>query len=405
MEMKKPAPATSALMEKFSTLVDPRIERTKKHSMTDLLVISICGFICGIDNWVELEEFGNIKKSWFRTFLELPNGIPSHDTFGRFYAALDPEQFSRCFAHWVKAISEVTEGEVVAIDGKTLRRSFDRASSKAAIHMVSAWASKNGLVLGQVKTDEDSNEITAIPKLLEILHLEGCIVTIDAIGCQREIVKHIIDKGADYVISLKMNQPALHAATVEFFAEAMAERFETVPHAYTETLEKDHGRLETRRYWVTGRLDWFRQRTDWEGMTSVGMVESEREVNGVTSKEVRYFISSLVGDDAEKFARTVRSHWSIENSLHWVLDMAFDEDHSRVRKDNAAENMAMLRHVALNLLKGDTTVRKVGIKIRRKKAGWSNEYLAHLLGVKGLYDPDPPRQRYTKPKTQTRTNG
>ncbi len=194
MGMKKPAPATSALMEKFSTLVDPRIERTKKHSMTDLLVISICGFICGIDNWVELEEFGEIKKDWFKEFLELPNGIPSHDTFGRFYAALDPEEFSRCFTRWVQAIGEVTEGEVVAVDGKTLRRSFDRASSKAAIHMVSAWASKTGLVLGQVKTDEKSNEIPAIPKLLEILRLEGCIVTIDAIGAQKEIVRTIIDK-------------------------------------------------------------------------------------------------------------------------------------------------------------------------------------------------------------------
>lgn len=408
--MKKPARVTASLIEKFASLKDPRIERTKKHSLTDILVISICGFICGIDNWVDLEEYGEIKEDWFRTFLELPNGIPSHDTFGRFYAALDPEQFSRCFAQWVKAISEVTEGEVVAIDGKTLRGSFDRASSKAAITMVSAWASKTGLVLGQVKTDAESNEITAIPKLLEILHLEGCLVTIDAIGCQREIVKHIIDKGADYVISLKKNQGALHAATVDFFAEARAERFETVPHAYTETLEKEHGRLETRRYWVTGRLDWFRERTDWEGLTSVGMVESEREVNGVTSKEVRYYISSLAGDDAKKFAGAVRGHWSVENSLHWVLDVDFDEDHSRVRKDNAPENMAMLRHVALNLLKGDTTVRKVGIKTRRKKAGWSNEYLAHLLGVKGSYDPNPPKRdarskRLARIAAQSRTNG
>ena len=406
--MKKPAQVTASLIEKFAGLKDPRIERTKKHLLTDMLVISICGFICGIDNWVELAQYGRIKKDWFKSFLELPNGIPSHDTFGRLYAALDPEQFSRCFAEWVKAIAEVTEGEVVAIDGKTVRGSFDRASKKAAIKMVSAWASKTGLVLGQVKTDAESNEITAIPKLLEILHLQGCLVTIDAAGCQREIVKHIIDKGADYVISLKKNQGALHAATVAFFTEAREESFETVKHAYTETLEKEHGRLETRRYWVTGKLDWFRERTDWEGLTSVGMVESEREVNGVTSKEIRYYISSLVGDDAVKFAGAVRGHWSVENSLHWVLDVDFDEDHSRVRKDNAPENMAMLRHVALNLLKGDTTVRKVGIKTRRKMAGWSNDYLAHLLGVKGLYDPDPPRSPAQVKRSlaaQTRTNG
>ena len=393
--MKKPARVTAALMEKFATLVDPRIERTKKHSMTDILVISICGFICGIDNWVELAEFGEIKLDWFKTFLELPNGIPSHDTFGRFYAALDPEEFSRCFARWVQAIGEVTEGEVVAVDGKTLRRSVDRASKKAAIHMVSAWASKAGLVLGQVKTDAASNEITAIPKLLEILQLEGCIVTVDAIGAQKEVVKAIVEKGADYVISLKKNQPTLHALTEDFFTEARAEHFETVPHAYTETLEKEHGRLETRRYWVTSRIDWFRDRDAWAGLTSVGMVEATRELDGVSSTEVRYFISSLVGDDAEKFARAVRSHWSVENNLHWVLDVAFDEDRSRVRKDNAPENMAMLRHVALNLLKADTSTR-VGIKTRRKMAGWSNEYLAHLLGVKGSYKPRARRQPLAK---------
>lgn len=391
--MKSPARVAASLLEQFSVLVDHRVERTKKHSMTDILVISICGFICGIDNWVELEEFGEFKKEWFETFLELPNGIPSHDTFGRFYAALDPEAFSRCFTKWIQSVAEVTEGEVVALDGKTLRRSFDRASSKAAIHMVSAWASQNGVVLGQVKTDEASNEITAIPKLLEILRVQGCIVTIDAIGAQKEVVKTIIEKGADYVISLKKNQPSLHAATEAFFADAREEGFETVPHKFTETLEKEHGRLETRKYWVTARMDWFRERFEWAGLTSVGMVESTREVNGITSKEVRYFISSLAGDDAEKFARAVRGHWSVENNLHWVLDVAFDEDHSRVRKNNAPENMAMLRHVALNLLKNDNTTKKVGIKTRRKKAGWSNEYLAHLLGIRNSgYNPVRPKK-------------
>lgn len=253
------------MMVHFSALEDPRIERTKRHSMTDILVLSICGFVCGIDTWVDLEEFAEIREDWFRTFLELPNGIPSHDTFGRFFAALDPEAFSRCFATWMQSVAEVTAGEVVAIDGKTLRRSFDRASAKAAIHMVSAWATGNGMVLGQVKTSEKSNEITAIPKLLETLHLQGCIVTIDAMGCQRAIVRDIVDKGADYVISLKGNQETLHQKTKDFFEESRAERFETVPHVYTETAEQGHGRKERRRYWLTNRLDWLRERKDWHG--------------------------------------------------------------------------------------------------------------------------------------------
>ena len=319
MDIPPPVPRV-ALLDHYSSLEDPRVERTKKHFLTDLLAISICGFICGVDNWVELEVFGNAKKEWFKTFLRLPNGIPSHDTFGRLYAALDPVEFSRCFIRWVKAISEVTEGEVIAIDGKTLRRSFDRASGRAAIHMVSAWASINSVVLGQVKTEEKSNEITAIPKLLELLHLHGCIVTIDAMGCQREIVERIVEKGADYVISLKGNQEKLHQEVAAVFVEAREESFETVPHVYTETLEKDHGRIEKRRYWMTAKLDDIREQKKWPSLTSIGMCESQRTVDGMTSTEVRYFISSLPGDDAEKFANAVRSHWSVENNLHWVLD-------------------------------------------------------------------------------------
>lgn len=396
METTPPVPRV-ALLDHFSSLEDPRIARTRKHSLNDILVIAICGFICGVDNWVELEVFGKAKCAWFKTFLALPNGIPSHDTFGRFFSAIDPEEFSRCFIRWVKAIAEVTAGEVVAIDGKTLRRSFDAASEKAAIHMVSAWATENSLVLGQVKTDEKSNEITAIPKLLELLHLHGCIVTIDAMGCQREIVGRILDKGADYVISLKGNQGALQQEVEALFAEAKEESFETVPHAYTETLEKDHGRIEERKYWVTAKLDSVRERDKWPGLTSVGMVESRRTVGDVTSTEVRYFISSLAGDDAEKFAGAVRKHWQVENNLHWVLDVAFDEDQSRVRKDNAPENMAMLRHVALNLIKSDELVKK-GVQTRRKLAGWDEDYLLHLLGIKGAYTPPPPRKRSAKPR-------
>lgn len=376
--MPSPKPVGSAVLAHFSVLDDPRIERTKKHSLNDILVISICGFICGIDNWVELELFGQSKEAWFRTFLDLPNGIPSHDTFGRVFAALDPESFSRCFMSWMKAVAETTEGEVVAIDGKTLRRSFDRAGKKAAIHMVSAWATGNGVVLGQVKTDEKSNEITAVPKLLELLRLEGCIVTLDAMGCQREVAQQVVDKGAHYVISLKGNQGKLHEEVARLFTEARDESFETLPHAYAETLEKDHGRIEKRRYWLTSRLDSVRRVEDWACLCSVGMVEAQRTIDGKTSTEVRYFISSLPGDDAKPFATAVRRHWEIENSLHWVLDVAFREDENRVRKDNAPENMAMLRHVALNLLKADKS-KKAGVQARRKLAGWDADYLTRLL--------------------------
>lgn len=382
MTEPEPRVVAKSLRNEFASLKDPRVQRTRLHSLNDILVITICGFVCGVDNWVDLELFGKAKLAWFKTFLELPSGIPSHDTFGRLYAALDPVEFSRCFARWMRGISKVTDGQVVALDGKTLRRSFDTAAEKSAIHMVSAWAARNHVVLGQVKTDEKSNEITAIPKLLEMLYLEGCLVTMDAMGCQREVVKHIVDKGADYVISLKGNHPTLHAQVEDFFREARLERFETVAHTFFETSDEGHGRTEKRRYWLTHQLDNFRQRGEWAGLTSLGMVEAERTEKGVTSLDVRYFISSLPGDDAEKFGTAVRGHWGIENRLHWVLDVAFREDESRVRKGNAPENMAMMRHVALNLLKTATTKQKrVSIQSRRKLAGWDHEFLAHVLGL------------------------
>ena len=282
----------------------------------------------------------------------------------------------------MRGVSKVTDGQVVAIDGKTLRHSFDTAAKKSAIHMVSAWATRNQVVLGQVKTEEKSNEITAIPKLLEMLFLEGCIVTIDAMGCQREIVERIVEKGADYIISLKGNQEKLHEEVKALFTEAREERFETVRHSYMETLDDEHGRIEKRRCWVTGQLDAIKEKAKWPSLTSIGMVEAERTIGGVKSCETRYFISSLPGDDAKKFAGAIRSHWGIENNLHWVLDVAFREDESRVRKDNAPENMAMMRHVALNLLKQATTEKKrVSVKSRRKLAGWDHQFLAHVLGL------------------------
>ena len=328
---------------------------------------------------MELEEFGIAKEEWFRTFLELPNGIPSHDTFGRFFAALNPDAFSQCFMSWIASVAEVTKGKVVAIDGKTIRRSFDRASSKSAVHIVSAWLAANRMVLGQVRTEEKSNEITAIPRLLELLSLTGCIVTIDAMGCQKNIVQAIVNQNADYVIGLKGNQGTLHDEVRALFDDAEKSDFRDLQHDAAQTVEKDHGRIETRRCVVTSYVDWFADKEHWAGLRSFAMVESQRVIGGKTSSERRYFISSLPGLDAAQMLHAVRTHWSIENDLHWSLDVAFREDESRVRIDNAAENTATLRKVALTLLKQDQTT-KAGIAARRKKAGWSHPYLLSLLG-------------------------
>ena len=376
MDMKMVPPET--IFEYFGCLEDPRIERTKHHQLTDIIVIAICAVICGADGWVAVEEYGKSKLDWFKTFLDLPNGIPSHDTFGRVFARLDPEKFTECFGKWIAAISELTEGEVVAIDGKTLRRSFDRASSRAAIHMVSAWACENGLIIGQVKTDEKSNEITAIPKLLDALDISGSIVTIDAMGCQKKIAKKIVDKGGDYIFGLKGNQGTLNDDVRDFFAYAESEQFKDIPHDYCERVDGDHGRIETRRIWCTSDTDWFQEKDLWKGLASFGMVEAERIVGEKTSVERRYFISSLAGDSAEQFGNAVRQHWQIENNVHWVIDISFREDDCRIRSGYAAENMAVLRHIALNLLKKDKSV-KLGVKNKRLKAGWDDDYRLKVL--------------------------
>jgi predicted transposase YbfD/YdcC len=368
---------SKGIVHHFAELKDPRIDRTKRHLLIDIVVIGICAVICGADDWVAMAKFGKAKQKWLSQFLALANGIPSHDTFARVFARLDPEGFQRCFLDWIETIRQRTHGEIIAIDGKTLRHSYDRSGNKGAIHMVSAWATANRLVLGQRKVDDKSNEITAIPELLRVLAVAGCIVTIDAMGCQKEIAEKIIEKQGDYVLALKGNQGTLLEDVKYYFTEAQKTQFQGVPYGFYETVDGDHGRIETRRYYTITALNGLRHRTDWKGWDMIGMVEATRELSGQISQETRYYIGSI-GGDAELFAHAVRGHWGVENGLHWVLDIAFREDDSRVRKGHAPQNLAVLRHIALNLLKQEKTA-KIGIKNKRLQAGWDEAYLFQVL--------------------------
>lgn len=363
----------------IAQLTDPRCKRTQAHDFQAIMMIAICALLCGAETFVDFERFGKAKREWLSTFLNLKNGIPSHDTFGRVFALLDPRCFSECFANWTRGLRKSFAAEIVAIDGKTLRRSHDRARGIGPIHMVSAFARDNGMVLGQRKVDSKSNEITAIPELLRSLALAGCIVTIDAMGCQKAIVNDITAAGAGYVLGLKGNQGSLLADVSAYFEALLAGEFPEVVCDTHKSVEKGHGRHETRRYTVTADIEWLTAFPEWKNLQSVGMVESVRVCKGETSTERRFYISSL-GAEAVEFARAVRGHWSIENSLHWSLDVSFGEDQCRVRIGNAAENFAILRHLALNILKGDTT-QKVGIKAKQKSAGWDHSYLTHLLSI------------------------
>jgi predicted transposase YbfD/YdcC len=367
------------LSDHFGSLPDPREPGLVEHKLLDIITIAICAVICGADSWVEMEEFGKAREEWLKGFLELPHGIPSHDTFGRVFARISAVAFQRCFASWIQAVFTVTQGQVIAIDGKTLRRSYDRGSGKAAIHMVSAWANANRLVLGQVKTDEKSNEITAIPELLKLLDVKGCIVTIDAMGCQRAIAAQIIQQGGDYVLALKGNQGGLYDDVYQFFEYARARQFKGIPHRYHETVDGDHGRVEVRRYWTVDQFEWLADRAKWKGLSLIGMVEAERHVGADVSVERRYYIASLA-NDAVRFGHAVRGHWSIENPLHWSLDVTFNEDGCRVRQGEAAENFAVLRHIALSLLRQEKTA-KVGLKAKRLKAALDIDYLLKVLNT------------------------
>lgn len=375
MSDKKPV----SIIDHFSVIADPRIERRKEHKLIDILCIAICSTLSGADDFTAMEAFGHAKEEWLQTFLELPNGIPSHDTFGRVFSLIDNQKFCECFTSWVGAATSELGVKLIAIDGKTSRRSHDKSRDKPAIHMVSAFATELGLTLGQVKTDEKSNEITAIPALLERLTLSGCIVTIDAMGCQREIAAKIADKGGDYVLALKGNQKELHEDVKLFFDDAAVSGFKDTPHDYYETVEKGHGRIETRRYFATDDIGWLGAGKKWRGLKMIGMVESERAIGENKSVERRYYIGS-VENNAKVFGVAVRNHWAIENKLHWSLDVMFREDDSRIRIGNASENMAILRHMALNILRQERTSKR-GVKTKRLQAGWDEGYLVKLLGL------------------------
>ena len=363
----------------FEAVPEPRVERTRLHPLMNILVIALLAMICVGDGWEDMEEFGLAKKAWLGTFLDLRHGIPSADTFRRVLSAVDPKAFNACFIAWVQALAVWTAGKLVAIDGKTVRHSFDRATGQKALHVVSAWIAENRLTLGQIATEEKSNEITAIPQLLEMLDIRGATITVDAMGCQRAIAEKIIGQGADYIMGLKGNQGTAHKEVEEFFTEAHARDFKDVEHTFHETVDgSDHGRLEVRRAWASHEIGWFADLPKWRSLRSIIMIESERTVGDAeTSIERRYYWSSHVLD-AQTFAAMIRGHWGIENQLHWCLDVGFREDDSRIRTDHGPENLALLRKVAMNLAKSERT-RKKGIQAKRKRAAWDDAYLITLL--------------------------
>jgi predicted transposase YbfD/YdcC len=371
-----PAKKSVAFEEYFADVTDPR-RREGTYPLLNILFIAVCAVICGADDFVAIAEFGRSKRKFLEKFLDLSAGIPSHDRFNAIFRALKPAEFETCLLNWIVALHEVTDGQVVAIDGKTLRRSFDTASGKAAIHMVSAWATANHISLGQIVVDEKSNEITAIPKLLEMLELSGALVTIDAMGCQREIAEQIVASGADYVLAVKENQPTLHKELVFFFADHRADDFARVNVRRQETYEHAHGRDEMRFYYLCPAPDDLQSQERWHKLRAIGMTVNNTVRNGKECIEARYYILSRLVS-GKRFAEAVRTHWAIENRLHWQLDVTFQEDQSRIRKGHADANFSSLRRTALSLLKNNHT-KKVGVKNKRLAAALNDDYLTEVL--------------------------
>jgi predicted transposase YbfD/YdcC len=368
-------PEIISLITTLEEVADPRVDRSKDHELVDILVIALCTILVGGDSFYDMEEFAEVRLSWLKTFLRLRNGAPSHDTFNRLFQALDERELADSLSRWTQSVRTVLGGEVVALDGKSVRRALNRGEDFRVI--VSAWATESGLLLGQRKVRDKSNEITVVPELLQALELAGCIVTADAMHCQKNIAKEIIEADADYVLALKGNQGTAFAEVKSFLDDAVSRADKTL--VFLETVEKGHGRFEERRYWQTEKIDWYTDRQQWEGLRSVGLVESVREINGKRTVERRYYLSSLSADIG-RFAKAVRGHWSIENQLHWVLDVVFGEDQTRARTQQAAENLAAMRRLAVNLLRRDKLCKR-SIKGKLMRAAIDPDYLRHLLTI------------------------
>ena len=367
---------TANLIEHFASLEDPRIDRNKFHALSDIIVLTVCAVASGAEGWEAIEQFGKEKLEWLRQYIALENGVPSHDCIAYVLCRVSPLKFRECFMSWTQAVTEETGGEVIALDGKTAKGSRDRKRNRSPLHMVSAWACHNRLVLGQEATQEKSNEITAIPKLLGLLELKGCLVTIDAMGCQRAIAAQIIDQGGDYVLGLKGNQGALHEAVEDFFTTALANQFAGVAHDFMEEVDKDHGRLERRRYWITEELRTLPDTQNWKGLRSIGMVERECLQGETRTIEQRYFINSIPAQ-AKPNAHAVRGHWGVENPLHWRLDVVFGDDASRIRKGHGPAIMTSIRHLCMNLFERESS--SMSLAKKRRKAAWNDDCRAKVI--------------------------
>jgi len=369
------------LIEHFEDLPDPRVRGRTDYPLIEIVFLCISAIISGFDGWEAIEDFGKGKLDWLKKYLPYENGIPRHDTIARVMSCLSPKALQSSFVNWVQSIAKITEGEIVAIDGKQARRSYDKKDRKAAIHMVSAWACQNGVVLGQQKTDSKSNEITAIPQLLDILELKGCIVTIDAMGCQRDIAKKIRECGADYMLALKGNQSELQEMVDDFFSTAIEKKFVAIEHSKVEDNDYGHGRIKSRTCYSVALPAYLRDfQDDWVDLKSLACVVSSREINNVITHEKRYYVSSLE-PSAAKISHAIRCHWHVENSLHWVMDVTFKEDDSRIRRGVSAENMSVMRHLALNLIKKESQEAKFSVPRKRRKAGLYDEYREKVLGI------------------------